>query len=33
MLVRLVGLFLVGMSFMYVVLMLLSLVGVVVPHF
>lgn len=33
MLVRLVGLFLVGMSLMYGVLLLLSFVGIVFPHF
>ncbi len=33
MVLRLVGLFLVGMALMYSVLVLLSLVGVVVPHF
>ena len=33
MLMRLVGLFLVGMSLMYAVLMLLAVVGVMVPHF
>ncbi len=33
MLVRIVGLFLLGMSCMYGVLVLLSLIGVVVPHF
>ena len=33
MLLRLVGLFLVGMSFMCGALVLLSLVGIVVPHF
>jgi len=33
MVVRLVGLFLVGMSLMYGILVLLSLVGVVVPQF
>ena len=33
MVVRLVGLFLVGMSLMYLMLILLWFVGVVVPHF